>query len=79
MATDRCSSDVIQLILLVAHSLKLRVVAAGIETAVESKHLKGLGCEFGQGYFLSHPLESEQAEQLLHQQSRARMSAHTTG
>jgi PAS domain S-box-containing protein len=78
MTSDRCSSDVIQLAVLVARSLKLRVVAAGIETAVELKHLESLGCEFGQGYFLSHPLESERAEQLLHQQSRGWMSAHTS-
>ena len=77
MTSDRPSSDVIQLILLVARSLKLRVVAAGVETALELKHLEGLGCEFGQGYFLSHPLESEAAEQFVHRQSRGWMSAHS--
>ena len=78
MTSDRSSSDVIRLALLVARTLRMRVVAAGIETAAELKHLESLGCEFGQGYFFSHPLESERAEQLLHQQSRGWMSAHTS-
>ena len=78
MTSDRSSSDVIQLTVLVARSLKLRLVAAGIERALELKHLEGLGCEFGQGYLLSHPLEGERAEQLLRQHNLEQMSAHTS-
>ena len=39
-----------------AHSLGLEVVAEGVETAEMLLHLKGLGCEFGQGYLWSPAL-----------------------
>jgi hypothetical protein len=43
----------------------------------QASHPEKLGCEFGQGYFSSHPLDIERAEQLLQQEGRGRMSAHT--
>jgi diguanylate cyclase (GGDEF)-like protein/PAS domain S-box-containing protein len=69
LPADQCSCDIVQLVTSVAHNLKLKVVAEGIETAVQLNRLGKLGCEFGQGYFFSHPLEAERAEQLLHQQT----------
>jgi EAL domain-containing protein (putative c-di-GMP-specific phosphodiesterase class I) len=41
------------------------VVAEGAETADEIEHLKALDCDFGQGYFFSRPVDSEQADNLL--------------
>ena len=40
-----------------AHSLGLRVVAEGIETDEVATELRFLGCEIGQGYWLSRPLD----------------------
>ncbi len=31
------------------------IVAEGIETEAEFKTLRGLGCRFGQGYYLGRP------------------------
>jgi diguanylate cyclase len=39
-----------------AHSLGLRVVAEGIETAHQSEFLSSMKCDELQGYFFSHPL-----------------------
>jgi PAS domain S-box-containing protein len=71
MPTDRCSTDVVQLILNVARELKVRVVAQGIEGGIHLERLKKLGCEFGQGYYFAQPLEVERAEQLLSGRARA--------
>jgi len=71
MPTDRCSCDIVQLILTVARDLKLKVIAQGVEALIHLDRLRKLGCEYGQGYYFSQPLESEKAEQLLKQNSRA--------
>ena len=67
MLVDRGAAESVDLILMVAHKLKLRVIAEGIETAKQLDHLQQSGCELGQGYFFSAPLEAKLAEQLLRQ------------
>jgi EAL domain-containing protein (putative c-di-GMP-specific phosphodiesterase class I) len=57
MLTDRGSCEGIELIILLAHKLKLKVIAEGIETAKHWERLRELGCEYGQGYFFSQPVE----------------------
>jgi EAL domain-containing protein (putative c-di-GMP-specific phosphodiesterase class I)/GGDEF domain-containing protein len=39
-----------------AHSLGSKVVAEGIESSECYSQLKGIGCDFGQGFFISRPL-----------------------
>ena len=68
MQTDRSSSDVVELIITLAHKMNLRVIAEGIETARQIERLRELGCEFGQGYYFSQPLEPKAALQFLRQQ-----------
>jgi diguanylate cyclase (GGDEF)-like protein len=42
-----------------ARHLGLRVVAEGIETEAVFEHLAELGCDIGQGYFISRPLTAD--------------------
>lgn len=44
-----------------AHRLGLRVVAEGIETREVADKLRNMGCEHGQGFLISHPVEMEAA------------------
>jgi EAL domain-containing protein (putative c-di-GMP-specific phosphodiesterase class I) len=46
-------------IITLAHSLKLKVVAEGVETAVQFDLLRTLGCDEMQGYFFSKPVPRE--------------------
>jgi EAL domain-containing protein (putative c-di-GMP-specific phosphodiesterase class I) len=48
-----------------ARNLGMDVVAEGAETVAEVSYLVSLGCEFGQGYFFSRPVDSEEAGALL--------------
>lgn len=50
--------DIIKAIINLAHSLGLDVIAEGIETEAQLEILRGLGCEYGQGYFFAYPLNS---------------------
>ncbi len=45
-----------------AHALSLKVIAEGVEDALEAAHLKTLGCDIGQGYFYARPLSSRDVE-----------------
>jgi len=50
---DRGTCDMVELIILLAHKLKLKVIAEGIESAKQWERLRELGCDLGQGYFFS--------------------------
>jgi EAL domain-containing protein (putative c-di-GMP-specific phosphodiesterase class I) len=69
MLTDRSTSDAVELIILVAHKLKFKVIAEGIETARQLDHLHQMGCDLGQGFVFSPPLEAKAAEDLLRQRN----------
>ncbi|MGA8152833.1 MAG: EAL domain-containing protein [Terriglobales bacterium] len=77
MLTDRASSDIVQLIITLAHGLNLKVIAEGIEAGTHLDRLRKLGCEFGQGYLFSQPLEAEAAQHLLRLQSSRASAAGT--
>ncbi|MDQ1255689.1 MAG: hypothetical protein QG656_282 [Candidatus Hydrogenedentes bacterium] len=57
--------QIVQTILLLARSLKMDVIAEGIETRQQYDQLKEFGCEYGQGYYMSRPLPAKEAEELL--------------
>lgn len=59
--------QIVQTIIALAHSLNIDVTAEGVETFEQLSRLKALGCEFGQGYLFSYPVEPEAAERLLSQ------------
>ncbi|TMC11011.1 MAG: EAL domain-containing protein [Chloroflexi bacterium] len=40
-------------------------IAEGVENGGQARQLQSLGCELGQGYFLSWPLEAAQLEERL--------------
>jgi EAL domain-containing protein (putative c-di-GMP-specific phosphodiesterase class I) len=51
-----------------AHSLKLRVVAEGVETDAQRDTLVQLGCDDMQGYIYARPLHVTEAEILLREE-----------
>ena len=52
-------------IIRLARTLQVEVIAEGIETPTERELLAEMGCEFGQGYLLSVPVNADQAEAML--------------
>ncbi|NES67917.1 MAG: EAL domain-containing protein, partial [Okeania sp. SIO2D1] len=52
-------------IISIAKTMRMNVVAEGIETPIQFKQLKKLKCDFGQGFLFSKPLEAEKITQLL--------------
>ncbi len=57
--------EIVRTIISLAHNLKMAVIAEGVETQKQLELIKQLGCEYGQGYYFSPPVNATQAEQLM--------------
>jgi diguanylate cyclase (GGDEF)-like protein len=64
------AAAVVDAIIAVAHSLKLDVVAEGVETASQLNYLGRRCCDQIQGYYYSRPLPAQQLELLLQRDVR---------
>lgn len=71
MAENPKDDTIVASIISLAHRLDLEVVAEGIETQVVAERLHALGCDRGQGYFYSRPVDSTQALAILMAQDTA--------
>ncbi|HZT01972.1 MAG TPA: EAL domain-containing protein [Steroidobacteraceae bacterium] len=58
-------ASIVQAIISLAHSLRLKVVAEGVETPDQLKFLRSLGCDQYQGFHFSPPLPAGEFAKLL--------------
>lgn len=65
MTTNADDAAITTAIILMAHSLRLSVVAEGVETESQLAFLKLLKCNEAQGFLFSRPVPAEQARELL--------------
>ena len=61
---------IVKSIISLAHSLRLVVVAEGVETEQQAALLLELGCDQMQGYLFSRPVPPQQVPKLLRQQDQ---------
>jgi EAL domain-containing protein (putative c-di-GMP-specific phosphodiesterase class I) len=52
-------------IIALGRALELNVIAEGVENRSQLQRLRGLGCDFAQGYYLARPLESAALQALV--------------
>ncbi len=65
MNFDSENFEIVRLIITLAKTLGMKTISEGVETSLQLNQLKGLGCEFAQGYLFSIPLAPEQIELML--------------
>lgn len=59
------SAEIVRAIVGLAASLHMNMVAEGIENRAQLECLKQLGCQYGQGYWFSPPVELQRMKELL--------------
>jgi EAL domain-containing protein (putative c-di-GMP-specific phosphodiesterase class I) len=62
---------IVTAIIALAHSLRLEVVAEGVETEAQLNFLKGRNCDLMQGYYLSPAIPHDQFAALIRQREGA--------
>ena len=65
MGDTSAKSEIVRMMIALAHALGLRVVAEGVETFEQGQALVALGCTLFQGYYYSRPLCEEDVSRYL--------------
>lgn len=69
-ATDPDKVSIIESSIQLAHRLGLQVTAEGVETAVDERIVRSLGCDYAQGYFYTKPIEHVEMSSWIEQWNR---------
>jgi EAL domain-containing protein (putative c-di-GMP-specific phosphodiesterase class I) len=62
---------IVKAVIALAQSMKLEVIAEGVESAAQLDFLGAHGCHRMQGYYFSRPVTAERVEVLLREQEEA--------
>ncbi|EKG38482.1 GGDEF domain-containing protein domain-containing protein domain/EAL domain-containing protein [Pseudomonas syringae pv. avellanae str. ISPaVe013] len=77
---DTDDAAIVSAIVAVGQALNLRIVAEGVETAVQQRFLTHLGCHSLQGFLLGYPLPAQQFLEEIHAaEAKAVVDASDTG
>ncbi len=69
LSNNKESLKITESIIVLAHSLNMKVIAEGVETQSQLLHLQKLGCEYVQGFLFSPAIPAPQATRLLQDNS----------
>lgn len=70
LARQKGDMAIVSSIITLAHSMKIAVIAEGIENEYQLQQLSRQACDEGQGYLLAKPMSAEEIEPLLRQDFR---------
>lgn len=73
---DSDDAAIVNAIISMAHSLKLKVIAEGVETEGQLAFLRSLDCDFVQGFLYSCPQPPDAVTELLRGDSRVRLAGY---
>lgn len=65
MLSNSQDQQIVKIIIDIAHVFGLKLVAEGIEDPQTYDYLKQLGCDYGQGYYMSKPLSADEFRKYL--------------
>jgi len=62
---QRADMEIVAAVISLAKNLRLDVLAEGVETEIQLEALRGLDCDYAQGYLFSWPVPADQIARLL--------------
>lgn len=65
MASDKNDAAIVKAIINLAHSLKLEVLAEGVETEYQKNFIITNGCDYAQGYLFNPPGKADMIEEFI--------------
>lgn len=69
LETEHSNIAILKAIIALGHSLEMKVIAEGVETAYQKAFLHGIGCDELQGYHFSKPLPMKSLEKFIQSRS----------
>ncbi len=74
LSQDNDARALIDAIITLAHGLRMKVVAEGVETDVQFNYLHSRGCDEAQGYWLCKPVSADEARDFMARQLRTQIA-----
>ena len=74
MHIDEQSEQIVRSVVGLAHNLKMKVVAEGVEEEEHRVMLKDIDCDFGQGFLFAPPLDPDGVVEFINKQNRRKKS-----
>jgi EAL domain-containing protein (putative c-di-GMP-specific phosphodiesterase class I) len=65
MLDDNNQMEIVQAIVMLTQRLGVDVIAEGVESTGQMDILESIGCEFGQGYLVSRPMDSQASQKIM--------------
>ncbi|MFC1853948.1 EAL domain-containing protein [candidate division CSSED10-310 bacterium] len=65
MSLQDNKSEIVVTIISLAHNLGMDVMAEGVESEKHLHHLRALDCDYAQGFYISKPLNAQDAEKFM--------------
>jgi diguanylate cyclase (GGDEF)-like protein len=70
MGPEGEKDEIVRAVVGLAHSLRMKVVAEGVETEGQLRRLRAMSCDYGQGYLLCRALDADAVDRLLERSER---------
>ncbi len=74
MDKDESNTTIVHTVIDLGHNLGYRVVAEGVENEHALEHVRGMGCDYAQGYYFSRPLPEEELDLWLQESAWAALT-----
>jgi EAL domain-containing protein (putative c-di-GMP-specific phosphodiesterase class I)/GGDEF domain-containing protein len=58
LGANKETREIVKAIVDLAHTINIKTIAEGVETVYDYEYLNNVGCDIGQGYYMSKPMKS---------------------
>jgi EAL domain-containing protein (putative c-di-GMP-specific phosphodiesterase class I) len=65
LGEDLEDTAIVRMVIELAHTLGMEVIAEGVESEAQAAQLKEMGCDLAQGFYFSEPMPPEEASRFL--------------